>query len=95
MLPQLNSWYQSQNQLDLEVVAISLDESKLNFERFSETLKPQWIHTRDPLGWEGKVPVGYSIYATPSLFLLDRERTILAKPTSYRQFLRAVKKLEF
>ena len=94
MLPQLNSWYQSQNKLDLEVVAISLDESKLDFERFTETLKPQWIHSHDPLGWEGKVPVGYSIYATPSLFLLDRERTIIAKPTSYRQFLQAVEKLE-
>ena len=94
MLPQLNSWYQSQNQLDLEVVAISLDESKPNFERYTESLKPRWIHMHDPLGWEGKAAVSYSIYATPSLFLLDRERIILAKPTSYRQFLQAVKRLE-
>lgn len=94
MLSELNSWYLTHNQLGLEVVAISLDESKLNFDRFSDTLKPHWIHTRDPLGWEGKVALDYSIYATPSLFLLDRERTILAKPTSYREFLRAVKKLE-
>ncbi len=94
MLSQLNSWYQSQNQADLEVVAISLDESKLDYERYTESLKPRWVHMHDPLGWEGKVAVSYSIYATPSLFLLDRERIILAKPTSYRQFLQAVKRLE-
>jgi hypothetical protein len=39
------------------------------------------------------VPTDYHIYATPSLFLLDNHRTILARPTSFRQFLRAVKKL--
>ena len=36
----------------------------------------------------------YFIYATPALFLLDSNRTILARPKGYRQFLRAVKKLE-
>ena len=93
MLAQLNSWYQSQNQLDLEVVAISLDESKQNFESYTENLKPHWIHLHDPQNWEGEPAVAYSIYATPSLFLLDRERKILARPATYSQFLQALKDL--
>ncbi len=94
ILVQLNSWYQSQNQVDLEVVAISLDTSVANMERFTESLQPTWINAHDPLAWEGKVAGDYYIYATPSLFLLDSERTILAKPASFNQFLKAVKKLE-
>jgi thiol-disulfide isomerase/thioredoxin len=90
LLPQLNSWYLSQNQANLEVVAISLDTSAVNFERFTESLHPAWISAYDPLAWEGKVAGDYFIYATPSLFLLDKERTILAKPTSFRQFLNAI-----
>ena len=55
---------------------------------------PTWISAHDPLAWDGKVAADYFIYATPSLFLLDRERTILAKPTSFGQFLKALEKLQ-
>lgn len=94
MLPKLHAWYQEENNLDLEVVAISIDTSTGNFETYMETHHSPWITSHEPLGWNGKVPGEYFVYATPSVFLLDRDRTILAKPASYRQFLRAVKKLE-
>ena len=57
-------------------------------------MQPGWISAHDPLGWNGKLCSDYHIYATPSLFLLDRERTILASPSTFRQFLRALKKLD-
>ncbi len=94
LLPELNSWYESSNNLDLEVVAISIDTSAANFAFLYDQLEPNWITAHDPLGWYGKVPSDYHVYATPSLFLLDRNRTILARPRSFRQFLRALKKLE-
>ena len=75
------------------MVAISIDSSVASFSQFIEELKPQWITAHEPLGWNGKVPADYHIYATPSLFLLDRHQTILAKPTSLNQFLRTIKKL--
>jgi len=94
MLPELNRWYVEERAFDLEVVAISIDTSEANFQLYTEMLEPEWIHARDPLGWNGKIAADYFIYATPSLFLLDREQHILARPTSFRQFQRAVKKLE-
>jgi thiol-disulfide isomerase/thioredoxin len=78
---------------DLEVVAISLDTLESNFERYTEMLDPKWIHAIAPQGWNGKIAADYYIYATPSLFLLDGEQRILARPTSFRQFQRALKKL--
>ncbi len=94
MMPELHEWYLSENTLDLEVVAISIDTSVANFESMYEQMTPRWITAHDPLGWHGKVPSAYNVYATPSLFLLDRQRTIVARPVSFRQFLRAVKKLD-
>ena len=93
MLPELHEWYLAENDLDLEVVAFSIDTSEADFMWYVNELRPQWITTRDPLGWYGKVPTEYHIYATPSMFLLDKKRTILDRPTSFRQFLRATKKL--
>jgi len=93
LMPELHDWYLSENTLDMEVVAISIDTSAANFEYMYELLAPQWITAHDPLGWYGKIPSDYKVYATPSLFLLDRQRNIVTKPSSFRQFQRAVKKL--
>jgi thiol-disulfide isomerase/thioredoxin len=93
MLPELHEWYLTENSLGVEVVAISIDTSEVDFKQYVDQLDPRWITTRDPLGWYGKVPTDYHIYATPSLFLLDRNRTILARPTSFRQFEKVINKL--
>lgn len=94
LMPDLQEWYLVENALDLEVVAISIDTSTANFEYMYERLSPRWITAHDPLGWNGKIPSDYHVYATPSLFLLDQKRKIVSKPASYRQFLRAIKKLD-
>jgi len=94
MLPELSQWYLEENQLGIEVVTISIDSSEHDFERYIETMNPGWITARDPLGWTGRVAGDYHVYATPSLFLIDYDRIILARPGNFRQFLRAVRKLE-
>ena len=53
----------------------------------------QWITSLDPLGWNGKVPGDYHIYATPSMFLLDNEQKILARPVNMKSLQKALKKL--
>ncbi len=94
LIPRLHDWYLEENETGLEFVTISLDSSREQFEEYIRTLEPRWITAREPLGWEGIVPSMYHIYATPSIFLLDRNRVILDKPVTYRQFLRAVRNLE-
>jgi len=94
LLLQLNQWYLQENRLDIEVVAISVDSSARDFERYVEELNPAWITARDPLGWNGKVSGDYNIYLTPSLFLVDSDRIVVARPENFRQFLRTVRKLE-
>ncbi len=94
MIPELQNWYLEENTLGVEVVAISIDSSASLLEDYLAEQEMSWITIHDPLGWHGKIPDDYHIYATPSIFLLDRERHILARPVSFRQFHRAMKKLD-
>jgi len=93
MISELQQWYLEDNMAGVEVVAISIDSSVILFSEFLAQQEMSWITVHDPLGWHGKIPGDYHIYATPSVFLLDRERRILARPVSLRQIQRAVKKL--
>jgi peroxiredoxin len=94
MIPELKKWYEEENRIGLEVVAISVDSSAAEFDAFMQEMLPPWITSLDPLGWQGRVPEAYHIYATPAMFLLDRERKILSRPSSFRQFQKAVRSLE-
>jgi peroxiredoxin len=94
MLPELHDWYLRENHLGIEVVAISIDTSATDFQQYVEGLNPAWITARDPLGWTGKIAGDYGVYATPTLFLVDYDRVIVARPGNFRQFIRAVRKLE-
>ena len=94
LLPQLREWYETENTYDLEVVAISMDTMEAYFQIMYDQLRPTWITAREPLGWLGKVPSDYYVYATPSMFLLDRDQVILSRPAGLRQLQRVLKKLE-
>lgn len=93
-LPELKQWYENENDIGLEVLAISIDTTTADFERYLGELQPPWITAHDPLGWNGRVATQYHVYATPTMLLMDRYRKILARPGNFRQFQRAVRKLE-
>jgi peroxiredoxin len=94
MIPELQNWYLEENSLGVEVVAISIDSSASLLREYLAEQEMPWISIHDPLGWHGKIPGDYHIYATPSIFLLDRERHIMDRPVGFRQILRALKKLD-
>jgi peroxiredoxin len=89
MLPQIKSLCRGKS--NLEVIAISLDRSadewnnavfKAGFETFR--------NLSDLREWNGKVVEDYNIYATPSMFLIDGNRKIIAKPTSIDELAKAI-----
>ena len=44
-----------------------------------------WLNVSDLKGFDSNSADLYNIYATPTMFLLDRDKTILDKPISYRE----------
>jgi peroxiredoxin len=84
-LNQLKRWY-PEKELDLQVFAVSIDSSKFDWEEKSLEENYPWINTYSDEGWEGKAARDFNVYATPTLFLLDKEFRILAKPLTFREF---------
>ena len=86
LLPQLHKWYLKEGEnYDLEVYAVSIDSSKANWEEFVFLNDLKWINVLERKGWDGKVAQQYNLYATPTMFLINRKREILSKPLSLRE----------
>ncbi|NLB25424.1 MAG: TlpA family protein disulfide reductase, partial [Bacteroidales bacterium] len=92
LLPEIKNWYDQLNSEDLTVVAISLDKSltdwhkavvKAGFEVF--------YNLSDLKEWDGEVTKMYNIYATPTMFLIDSDRRIIARPVTFFELTESMK----
>ena len=83
LLPQLNEFGKANKKI--EILAISLDNKHEDWIKFIEDNKLELININDPNGWDGTAASDYYIYATPTMFLLDREKKIIGKPITYKE----------
>ena len=81
LVPQVYEFYKNQNEKNFEVLAISIDTSKTDWQSFinNNNLK-DWINVCDLRGWNGKATEDYLIYATPTMFLVDKGRKLIRIP---------------
>ncbi|MDA3904769.1 MAG: TlpA disulfide reductase family protein [Bacteroidales bacterium] len=89
LLPELKKWYDTKG-IDLEVLAISIDSDKESWKTFVNQGNYTWININDEKGWDGEIAKDYNLYATPTMFVLDKENKILAKPITFNEFLEFV-----
>jgi thiol-disulfide isomerase/thioredoxin len=82
MIPGLKELYEDQALTDFEVLAISIDTSATDYGIALAEHATGWINYSELKGWDSKAIIDYSIYATPTMFLLNRDRNIIARPTS-------------
>lgn len=82
-IPEIVKIYPNWKSKDVEIVFISLDESKDAFQRFSE--KFPFISISDLKKWESKIAKDYFVFATPTMYLLDSDNLIVLKPISAKQ----------
>jgi hypothetical protein len=40
--------------------------------------------------WDGEVTISYNVYATPSMFLIDSNRKIIAKPITFLELTQSI-----
>ncbi|MEG2556807.1 MAG: TlpA disulfide reductase family protein, partial [Odoribacter sp.] len=66
----------------VKMIGISIDEQKENWEKFSANYQLDWLNTHIEGGFENEVAGDYNLFATPSMFLLDDQYRIIAKPTT-------------
>jgi len=78
ILPQINELQKKKK--DFEVIAVSLDTNKDEWKNFIDQNKLDFINVSDLKSWDGAAANEYFIYATPTMFLLDSHKKIIAKP---------------
>lgn len=88
ILPQIKAWRRQFQATELEIIAVSLDTSKPEWEQIvRETRFDEFFNLSDLKGWDGEVAKKYNIYATPTMFVVDDNLQILAKPESMNELM--------
>ena len=85
LIPELNEIYAADSNKDIQVIGISIDT---NIDELKQEINDNgilWPNIAELKGWDGEIVTQYGIAATPSIFLLDKEKAILAKPTNKTQ----------
>lgn len=83
LIPELKKIYLPNNKEKLEIIAVSLDESQPELEKFLNEGGYEWINISDFKKWKGEIVQQYDIYATPTMLLLTKDGTITAKPMTF------------
>jgi len=85
MLPKVKAVYEAQNPKRMEIISMAIDTSRSAWLQVTREEKLPWINLSDLKGFDSPAADLYNIYATPTMFLLDSTKTIIAKPISYRE----------
>ncbi len=80
MIPQIKELYDNSTRKELEVLAVSLDTNKIEWAKFLVENNLKWLNASDLKGWDSQAAESYYIYATPTMFLVDKDKKIIAKP---------------
>lgn len=81
-LSQISDLYQKWKSNGIEVIFVSLDESKEQFINFTKAFP--YISICDYSKWESPIVKSYHVFATPTIYLLNNRHEILLRPNNVR-----------
>ena len=77
---------------DFELVTFALAENEEEVAATFKKMRLPGYHFYDALRWEGKAFLDYHITTTPTVFVLDKEKTIVCKPYDWSELKEWLKK---
>jgi len=77
LLPQVYELYKYQKEKKFEVVAVSIDTVRTDWLKFVRTNNLNWINISDLNGWDSQAARDYYIYATPTMFFVDKKMNLI------------------
>ena len=84
-MPEIISNLNEVDQKQIEVITVSVDEVKEEWEEAKKGHPDWWKESCDLKGWNGDMANDFYIYATPTILLLDQSGKILSKPVNSGQ----------
>jgi len=85
-LPKVYNFLEKKD-IDIKVITVGLEYEK-DEQNWKNQIKfyPDWMHSMAVGKWKSKTARDYNIFETPSYFLLNKDKTIIAKPKSLEVF---------
>ncbi|WP_246067796.1 TlpA family protein disulfide reductase [Changchengzhania lutea] len=81
-IPQLQEFVKCQEKNALKVVAIGLEDEPTKWKALKKSFS-EFIHVYGQGKWNNPISNDYNIHATPTYFLLNKNKVILAKPENF------------
>lgn len=83
LMPKLKAFQQENPTYALVSVILSPNNSTLKEYILHESL--HWTHVVEGEGWDGPLVQAYNVYGTPTIFVLDKDKKIEAKPSGIEE----------
>lgn len=77
-VPNIKKVYERYHDKGFEILSVSLDDKKENWEQAITRNQLNWLHVSSLKGWKCPVAELYNVTAVPSMFLIDKEGRILS-----------------
>jgi len=85
-IPQLREFVKTQEKGKLQVIAIGLEDTPVNWNSLVVSY-PEFIHVLGLGKWTNKLGILYNINSTPTYFVLDKDKKIIAKPDNITELV--------
>ncbi|MGV6830403.1 MAG: peroxiredoxin family protein [bacterium] len=83
-LPQLHDFMKGLNSEEFRVIAFGLEDESYRWESTIYQF-PDFIHAIGLGKWDNETAIAYNIESTPTYFILDSDKKILAKPADFME----------
>ncbi len=81
-IPLLHAYME--NKKGIKVIAFALEEDAFVWENYSKANLSGWHNVLGLNKWQNKVSTTYQVFSTPSYFVLDNNKKIIAKPNEIK-----------
>jgi len=78
---------------NIKVVAFALEKEAFVWQQYTKVNLQGWHNVLGLNKWENKTARTYNINATPSYFVLDKNKKIIAKPNEFKDVKEIINKL--
>ena len=84
-IPELHKLVKTLDKGQLKVIAVALDEDRYRWKDMTYKF-PEFYHVFGEGKWDNPIGDNYNVKATPSYFVLDKDKKIIKKPYDFKAF---------
>lgn len=81
-IPHLQTFVKTQEKGKIKIIAVGLEDDDEQWKAKTKTF-PEFIHVLGLGKWDNNIGNAYGVSATPTYFILDKDKRIIAKPENF------------